>query len=333
MFLALLAFMIFLAPAQSDLLSPEKLENIDHGMVAMLNGEWERAYEVFENMHRHDQTDPAGYLFRASVKQAEMIDREENLYGASFFALLDSVARFAEQRLISCSKRDSALCYLYIGHQYAYRSIWEARFGSKLAALGDGFKAKGWYRNGIEIDSSLYDLYLGLGTYHYWKSVKSGLLRTVGLFKNERDQGIREIRLAVDSSLFSRDVARSELIWVRLHEREYDRAIELCRTMLARFPDGISFRWPLAEAYYKSEQYDRAVEEYQVIFDRVKANPGNYYNVVEAAYWLYHALDKSGANARAGEILEFVNQIRADIPKNIRRKQRGRLWSLRRQGK
>ena len=165
---SLLAFLLLLTPIQSTLLTPEKLEHIDNGLSAMLNGEWDRAYGIFDDMHRRDTTDPGGYLFRASVRQAEMIDREEDLYVADYFALLDSVIVHAEKLLISCTTRDSALCYLFIGHQYAYRSIWEARFGSKFAALGDGFKAKGWYRDGLEIDSTLYDLHLGLGTYHYW---------------------------------------------------------------------------------------------------------------------------------------------------------------------
>ncbi|MBN2227243.1 MAG: tetratricopeptide repeat protein [candidate division Zixibacteria bacterium] len=333
MICSVLAFLLLLTPAQSTLLPPEKLEHIDRGMDAMLNGQWERAYGIFEDLHRRDITDPGGYLFRASVWQAEMIDREEDLFGSDYFALLDSVVISAEKRLISCTTRDSALCYLFIGHQFAYRSIWEARFGSKFAALGDGFKAKGWYRDGLQIDSTLYDLYLGLGTYHYWKSVKSGILRTVGVFKNEKEQGIREIRLAVDSSLFSKDVAASELIWVMLNEEEYDQAIALCRDLLKRFPDGISFRWPLAEAHLKSERYHEAIDEFQAIFDNIRENPGNYFNVIEAAFWLYHALDKIGADARANSVLEYMHNIHDNIPKSIRRKQRDRLWSLRRRGK
>ena len=91
---------------------------------------------------------------------------------------------------------------LYLGHQAAYRSLYEARFGSRFSALTYGLKAKGFYRDGLAADSALYDLYLGLGSYHYWKSAKAGILRTAGIFNDDKEKGISEIRKAIDSSLF-----------------------------------------------------------------------------------------------------------------------------------
>ncbi|UCD16796.1 MAG: hypothetical protein JSV44_10100 [Candidatus Zixiibacteriota bacterium] len=315
------------------LLTPTKIDLINEGMTAMLNGRWDQAYALFLNLHKIDTADPAGYLFRASVRQAEMIDREASLYGRELTHLLDSVVLQARGKMMSCSPRDSAICFLYIGHQFAYRSLWEARFGSKLAALSNGMKAKGQYQSGLRADSTLYDLYLGLGTYHYWKSVRSGILRTVGIFKNEKEKGIAEIRMALDSSLFSRDAAFSELIWIMLGEKNFDSAAVLAGHMLARFPEGNTFRWPLAESHFRSKRYGDAAREYRKIFNRVSKEPGNYYNVIEAAYWLCLALDKTGRRDQADEILDYLDSVYDDIPKDIRRKQRSKLWRLQRRGR
>jgi hypothetical protein len=299
-------------------------------MTVMLGGDWPGAYDIFESLQDTDSTDPAGYLFRAAVRQAETIDREESLYGHELKTLLDSVELHARERMKSCPRADSAVYYLYLGHAYAYRSLKEARFGSKLSALSDGLKAKGRYMDGLKADSTFYDLYLGLGSYHYWKTVKAGILRTVGIFKNDREEGIEEVRLAADSSLFSKDAALSALIWIMINEKEYDSAIVLSRNMIKKYPKALSFYWPLAQSYYESGNYVKASDIYRMILDRLKENPGNYYNIIEAVHGLYFSLEKSGENGKAYTIMKYLDSVYKEIPKETRRDQRGKLWSLRR---
>ncbi|UCD94577.1 MAG: hypothetical protein JSU69_00565 [Candidatus Zixiibacteriota bacterium] len=333
---AFLFLILLLAPRfsfQETLLSHEKLSRILDGQKAVLNGQWEEAYRVFENLHHADTADPAGYIYRAAVLHSEMMDREENLYSHAFKLLCDSAKWAAQKWLTRCPSRDSALCYLYLGHQYAFQSLWEARFASRFAALSLGLKAGRQYRKGLRTDSTMYDLYLGLGSYHYWKSVRAGLLRTVGIFKDERDKGIAEIELAADSSIFSGDASKSALIWIMINEENYDSAVSLCLAMLDRYPGGNSFLWPLAESYFRSERFAEAVEVYDRLFENLKNRPGNFYNVIESAYWRNKAADKIGDTLKTEEILSFLDSAYDDIPKNIRRKQRSRLAYLMRRVK
>jgi tetratricopeptide (TPR) repeat protein len=327
---AVLFFIFLLVPhlsIEETLLSDEKLGRILDGQKAILNGRWEGAFQIFDSLHV-DSADPAGYIYRAAVLHSEMMDREENLHGRAFRLLCDSAKWAAERFLAQCNARDSALCYLYLGHQYAFRSLWEARFASKFSALSLGLKAARHYRKGLQIDSALYDLYLGLGSYHYWKSVRAGILRTVGIFRDEREKGITEISLAADSSLFSGDASKSALIWIMINEENYDSAVFLCLEMLDRYPDGNSFLWPLGESYFKSERFAEAVEVYDRLFERLKNRPGNFYNVIESAYWLNRAAEQDGDTTGTGEIRSFLDAVYDDIPKNIRRKQRSRLAYL-----
>jgi tetratricopeptide (TPR) repeat protein len=319
---------VSLLSAQS-LLIPEKLAIIGKGDVALLNGDWKEAAYEYEKICYLDTADPTGYLLRAAVLQAEMIDNEANIYDRYFPALLDSVRTIAGVKLQNCSPRDSALCYLYLGHQYAYHSLWEARFGSNFSALSYGLKAKREYHRGLAVDSTLYDLYFGLGSYHYWKSVKAGLLRTTGFFKDDRKKGIAEISLAVDSSILSRESALAALIWIMINEKDYDSALAIAEDMCRRFPGGNSFLWPQGEAFYKSGRYNRAAEIYDTLLARLKKHPGNYYNIIEALYWACNSYEKAGEKERRGQLAAYLGSIYRDIPQEIRRKQRGKLGYLR----
>jgi hypothetical protein len=318
------------APMSSPLLTEEKINIIIEGEKALLNAEWEKAYELLSKLCQRDSSDPTGYLFLAAAMQTEMIDREENFDKKGFTELLDKAKELAETALGDCTRRDSAYCYLILGHYHAYQAVWENRFGSKFSAVTHGFKAKGKYRKGLEIDSTMYDLYLGMGSYHYWKTVKSGILRLAGIFKDDRQKGIDEIRLTIDSADFSRETARSAMIWIYINEKRYDSAISLSKAMFKSYPDGNFFLWTMAQSYYEKKDFINAAETYDSLFNRLKSAPGKYFNIIESAYWLYQCYNELDYDDRANDVLAYVSSIYKEIPRSTHKKQKTKLAYLKR---
>jgi len=315
----------------SNLLTAEKIEIVLSGEEALLNARWDKAYETYDSLCRLDSTDPAGYLYRAVVLQTEMTDREEVFRKREFTRLLDRAEKLGEDYMRKgCSSRDSAVCQLYIGHQHAYRAVWETRFGSSISAITYGFKAKGAYQKGLRIDSTLYDLYLGMGSYHYWKSVKSGVLRYTGIFNDDREQGIAEIHLAIDSSLISRDAAKTSLIYILMNENKYDSAILIAEEMFAEYPHGNFFLWPIAESYRELENHEMTGKYYKMLYDRLKESPGNYYNLIEAAFYYYRTCEKLDCKDEAYPVVKSLIEAYREIPRETIREQRNKLTYLRR---
>jgi len=327
----LLSILFILFPILTSartLINDDIIDRIKAGETALLNARWEETGRIYRNLCEKYNNNPVGYLYLAASIQTEMTAREENINEVDFFGLLDSAKTLSEKILRNCSAADSALCYLFLGHQYAYRAAWEVRFGSGLSAISYGFKARGQYRNGLAADSTLIDLYLGLGSYHYWKTVKAGILTYTGLFKNDRQKGIDEIILAMDSSLFSRDAARSAMVWVLINEKEYDKAIALSQEMFNRYPEGSFFLWPMAESYYKSKRFLQAAERYNQILDQLKIEPGNYYNIIEVVYYLHQCYSRSGDKNKAADILNYFNSVKEEIPQKTRHSQRRKISFL-----
>ncbi len=329
--LVLCVFFLLNWSVHAALLNPEKVDLILQGEEALLNARWDEAYGWYDSLCTLDPADPTGYLFRAIVLQTEMTDREDTFKKKEFERLLDRTEELAQNYMKQgCSKWDSAVCMLNIGHQHAYRAVWEAHFGSGLSAITYGFKAKGAYQKGLEIDSTLYDLYLGMGSYHYWKSVKSGFLRYTGIFNDDREKGIAETHLAMDSSLISKNGAESALIYVMLNEEKYDSAIVMAKRMYERYPGGTFFLWLIAEANRKKEDHEETAKYYGMIFDRLQENPGNFYNIIEAVYYKYKACEKLGRKEEVKPEMEFLMNSYGEIPGEVMRKQRGKLSFLKR---
>ncbi len=276
--------------------------------------------------------EPMGYLFRATGMMGRMTDAEEDLFGKQFTRVLDSLESITERKLVTATLPDQAWMYFFLGNAQAYRALYESRFGSFISAVKRGLGAMSHYEKGLEADSTLYDLYLGLGSYHYWKSVKAGVLKWLFLFKNEKDEGIAELEVAAKSSRVFRDAARSALIWVWLNEKEYEKAVATADSIGSLYPEGKSFMWPLAQASFENRKYRRALEVYEELRSRLLESPGNYFNVIECDYWICTCYDRLHLNREAAEAARRMDDYRDDIPTKTQQRQRTHLSYLDRLG-
>lgn len=316
-----------------EYMTDEKQRLLISAQSHLLNDRFDSAQMTLDSLVGMDSTDPIGYLFKAAVYLARMTDAEQELDSEEFRRLADTSISLAESRLVDASGRKAAWMYLCLGHAKAYRSLWESRFGSFTSALKLALNARSDYEKGLESDSTLYDLYGGLGMYHYWKSAKAGILKWLQIFKNDKDKGINELYLAVDSSVISQYPARNALIWIWLDMDKYDSVVTICEEMLGRFPDGKLFLWPLAEALFEKKNYHRAAEIYQRLREKLVLSPGNYFNLVECDYNLnrcYDNLDREEDAIAAANRVESYYDLIADKTK---RRQRSKLDYLRRYAK
>ncbi len=305
-----------------------KTHILNLGQELLFNDRFTAVDSLYDSYIETFPDDPVGYLFKAAALMGEMADQEENLNPEVFRHLLDSTEATATRCLDTCSNKTRAWMYLMLGHARAYRSLWESRFGSLLQAIKHGFAARSAYSEGLKADSCLYDLYLGLGSYHYWKSAKGGLLRWFRILRNEKDKGITELYLAADSSLLSREAARSALVWIWLDKKEYDSVITITRELLNKYPHGKSFLWPLATACYRNKDYQGSLETFRRLRLRVITLPGNYYNLIECDYYICCCLEKLEKRAAARKHAQMMNRYFDAIPKTTRHQQRTKIVYL-----
>jgi len=131
--------------------------------------------------------------------------------------------------------------------------------------------------------------------------------------------------LAADSSLFSNKAAKAALIWIFINEKQYDSAIGLSESFLVDHPQSRTFLWPAGESSFLSENYDAAYLYYSRIFDGLKDQPGNYYNVIEAAYWMSKCKDAVVIKSGFYEHENYIKSILDQIPRKIFKKQKKKI--------
>ena len=292
MILALAASTVNTANIGKKRFSPENVSRLDRITGYLYNDDFETAAHSIDSLEESDGLTPLRHFFRAVLYQARMMADESDDYREVFFAVLDSLENDAA--LLLARGDDSTLAYCYLGHACAFRSLYYGRNGSIWKALKSGLGARKAYISGYEIDPTFHDIALGLGSYRYWKSVKTKAINWTPLFKDERQEGIELIRLAADSSEISTEAAAVSLIWIYINEKLYAEAIRLADAMHGRYPNGLTFLWALGEIYYKMSDWPTAIRYYEDILDRLRQNPGNHFNIIEASYYLSDCYRKTG---------------------------------------
>ena len=217
-----------------------------------LNEDYGKAQQVIERLSRKYPQHPCATFFSAATLLAEMSDREHFDNDELFHNLIEQTISHSDD--LRDENPKSAWAYYFMGMANFYQALQDTRKGKKLTVLKYGTRGKNLLEKALDLDSTLYDAYFGLGSYHYWGSVKTKGYEWLPLVGDNREQGLAFLNLAVDSSLFSRDPAKSALARALYNEHKYDSAEAMIRELILKYPQGIIIFMDRGRGqFYKSE--------------------------------------------------------------------------------
>ena len=263
------------------------------GIHSSFREDYALAESSFQTLIRMAPEDPAGYFFLAALYHAQMIDYESDFREKELYENVKIAKKLARQR-IKENKKD-AWAHVILGNSYGVKAVYNATKGEWWSGLNEGLSAKSALKKAIQLDPELYDAYVGLGSYHYWASVKTRALWWLPFIGDHRQRGISQTKLAHEKSIFSSAAAASGLIWMYISEKQYDQAISLAQEMQSEYPAGKSFLWPLAQAYFEKRNWNDALSTHQNLLERLErdhrsGNPDQSYNLVECRFHIANSL-------------------------------------------
>lgn len=222
---------------------------------------------------------PLGYLFMAATLQSKMLDYETDLFKDKFFNYLDQAENLAEKAIKH--DPDNPMNHFYSGSTHCYRAFYAGKQNQILQAywhVSNGIQA---LEQATRLDSTIYDAYLGIGSYLFWKSQKMQFLNWLPLIKDERTKGIDLIQKTIAKGKYSQFAAINALAWIYIELKQYDKAIELATTGEKCFPQSRYFKWCLAEAFFRSKNYTQAINYFHTILSSIADEKfNNHYNEV-----------------------------------------------------
>ena len=259
---------------------------------------------------------PIYHLLQASILHAQMMDGEDFSHESQFLNHIDKAIDVLSD-WVDHNPNDS-WGYFFCGTAYGYKAVWMAQKGSWFKAMFAGLKAKSRFSDAIRLDPHFYDCYSGMGNYHYWSSVK--LRKFVPFLSDSRDDGLRELRLAADSSIISAKAAQTGLAWALLNEKNYAEALKIANQLAQETNSGRNSLWVLGGIYWREGSLRKAEETYgQLIESLERAGNQNGYNLIFLHYRkgvCYYAMgDKKTAEEEFRTVLSFDPQ--KDVRKRL----------------
>lgn len=299
--------LLFSLSAASDSLN---LDSIAMSGVDLVQHEkFDSALVVFNKIIATYPAEPMGYFFVAATYQTVIDDYRTDKYKGKFNQYVDLAIEKGRAKFER--KNATASDYFYVGAAIGYRGIFRAFHGDWWGAFWDGGKAKGMMEEALKRDSTLYDAYYGLGTYYYWRSVKSKILWWLPFFGDNRQKGIDYTKLAVRKGKLAVLEGKYALIKIYAEEKDWPQVLAWYDSVKTVTPEDPFCLWLVTVARINLKDFEGARQTLFRLLQIEKSSP--YFDVaseMEIRYWLavidYYQRDYNKALSQIGFV--FANK-------------------------
>ena len=230
------------------------------GLNESYDFKWNEAELVFEKIVTKFPQDPRGYHFLASIYLQYYLSSKENDDYTNFFKYSDLAIEKGND-LIEKEPENKDLLYI-IGDDYTFRAIVYSKAEHYLDAAWATKKSESYLKKVIELDSTYYDAYLGLGLYNFAigqiPSAFKWALSLAGI-DGDKSIGITYIRKCAVNGYLSKIDAQYYLSQILAEVLfDYNTAADYLKNLIQRYPDNLIFNYSYASLKIKMHSLDQA---------------------------------------------------------------------------
>jgi len=313
-------------------LPPELIEIRGAGNEALYNLDYATAREKFTELRDRLPRHPAGdlnlavlvwmeHLYKTRRLQTTLYTQEGFYAGGTKSKEGDPVeagvdkafrdhmaqAKAKAQKLVDKAPNDPDALY-FLGAVYGVLAGYEASAGRKfMSALRNGSRCHELHQRAVKLRPDAYDAYLSIGLYNYVVGSLPGFVRfLVGVIgiRGDKEQGVRELRMAAEKGLYNQDDAAVMLLAVYQREGKPQEALPLLEKLSAKYPRNYLVRLEMASTL---NRLGRASDSCKIFESLLQDKSANAEDLIRYQYG--EALAVNREYRRAAE--QFVTVTRA----------------------
>jgi len=252
-----------------------------------------------------EPSNPLGFFLRGSVYETISEEYRNDSFNEEIMENLGQAITLAREKM--AVEPDNADWPFICGAAYGYRGLYRAFHGGWWGAFQDGLRCSSNLKKSLGMDSTYYDAYLGLGAYHYYKTIKSKIFLWLPFVADRREQGINELQRCIESGYLATHNARESLLRIYFEEKKYERLVLLADSLETQIPDNpyclLFYTYGLVEL----NRLDEALERLRKL--RLLWNRSPYYDpigLLEAEYLMAEILYRDGDLGAARVIIDKI---------------------------
>lgn len=230
-----------------------------------INTRFDEAEAIINQRLSEGDSSLAVYFYHVSILNSKMTHLENNHDEQAFKKAIEKVILGADIQLASTasvSDQELARIYFYRGSAFGFLAYWQGKAGNWFQALENGLTSIADLEKAVELDSTLYDAYLGIGVYKYWRSTKLKFMLWLPFITDSREEGIALIKKAIQKGRYSAGMGMHQLIYILLDSGRFQEVIPYAEEVVKRYPQSQFMWWANAHTYFKSRDYKSAIRSY-----------------------------------------------------------------------
>jgi hypothetical protein len=248
---------------------------IDENIELTINGKFNQALSLLQQRIENDTTDFKSYFYLAATLNSKMTHFENLEFEDEFYTAIEkTIGLVDENQIDNIELPDStkAQYIFYLGSAYGYRGFFEGRKGNWYSALSDGLKAINLLEESVELDSTLTQAYLGIGTYDYWSSSKLKFALWLPFIPDNRERGIELIKKSLIANGPARYMAMHQLVYILIDFEMFEDAQIYADLIVKEYPQSQFMWWAYSHVFYKKRDYNRAIASYKHLLYLIKSD-------------------------------------------------------------
>lgn len=278
-FLALGVCALLLAPGCSAAGNLSLPPGTDAILEHIYSGRMDLAIPEAQALERAQPEHPLGYLLEAEARWWQIWCLSgEYKYGMTLprhrgkapgdQAYLDVVAKAEGLAEAALAKHESAEMHLYAGMAGGLAARMYGLRTENRAAARAGVRAREHFLRALALDPTMADADMGLGLYNYYVDTLSTIARVLRFFMGipggSKEDGIRQLQLAIDHGQLTRELARYYLaINLHLFDQKYEQALQVATPLVEKYPENPIFRLVRGDLYGKLGRKELAIADYR----------------------------------------------------------------------
>lgn len=190
----------------------------------------------------------------------------------------------------------------YMGASLINRGYMLGKDGSRFSGISKTFDGISYIEDCLDHDKDLGDALMLLGSYKYYKST------ILSWVYDRRDLAVMMLKQSIDSSMFSKYLAISNLGWIYIDYEKYDKAEEMADKALEKYPESHLFLFLKARALYEMKRYNEAIEIYLRIESKMNSMQEKYSEIdlFNTFYFLTKCYFSNGDKVNSEKYLELA---------------------------
>jgi tetratricopeptide (TPR) repeat protein len=291
---------------------PIFFDAVSPGIDLILHDRFKEGLLLFEKIQQSHPHHPAPHFFEAATYQGWMSFTRLKTYQAEFEKSIQLTIEEGHELL---KQGNDPWILFYVGAAFGYQAFNNFRKHQWIDAYFDAKKGVDSFKEALKLDPKLFDVYLGLGSYYYWRTAKSSFLRLITFWiPDKRELGLRQLEFAFQHGAYAQNQAGYNLVAAYFDYGQYEKAMRTLNRIIERKKTaGLSDLYYRGRLLIEFKKWAEAESVFREILEHLESEEfASAGYKAECLFWIAALLTKQKKRSQA---LEFAEMALAQIGK------------------